>query len=252
MLIQIETTEVKDIQTEQYRSILQIPDNEKEIIKKNGVHVKGQKSIIDKLRANIPRDYHLLDWTMPDYRQLEYVLGLAWDYLIVPGETTAPMTKNKLVKMTFDYGLNQSIPQLIKSDYSYLRGLPSNVAKSDNELNDQAILETFQIIKHWFEYKVPKWLSVINEIQKFVCLEKGLRPGSYTYYSNLIENDFLPPNLAILAEYGIPSSAIRKIEKSIPAELSQDLVLGYIKQRRIDDSPALLNYEKIKLKENLT
>jgi hypothetical protein len=35
---------------------------------------------------------------------------------------------------------------------------------------DEAIQEIFQMIKHWFEYKVPKWLSVINEIVRFIYL----------------------------------------------------------------------------------
>jgi hypothetical protein len=117
---------------------------------------------------------------------------------------------------------------------------------------DTAIQTTFQTMKHWFQYKVPKWLSVINEIQRFVCVEYGLRAGNYIFYANLIENDFLRENLAILAEYGIPSSAIRKLEKQIPEDLDQDNVLDYIRDNRINESNDLLEYEKNKLDNNIT
>lgn len=251
ILIQIDPNEVKFNQSEQYKAIESIPDPDREIIKKNAVNVLGQKSIIDIVRQDIERNYFLIDWVMPDYRQLEYILGLGWDHLIVPGETTSPMTKKKLINRTFNYGLNKSVNQLIKDCYIYNRNLPSNESKADNEVMDDAIQEIFQMLKHWFEYKVPKWLSVINEIVRFVCFEKGIRTPNYSFYANLIENDFLRPNLSILSEYGIPSSAIRKIENSIPAELKEDFVLNYIKQEKLFNNPNLIEYERKKIQENL-
>ncbi|MFZ0596682.1 MAG: hypothetical protein WAM46_06850, partial [Flavobacterium sp.] len=95
-----------------------------------------------------------------------------------------------------------------------------------------------------------KWLSVINEIQKFICEEKGLAPGNYIHYANLIENDFIRENLAILSEYGIPNSAIRKIENKIPSNLNQDEVLNYIKTKNIHLSKELLEYERKKITDN--
>jgi hypothetical protein len=251
VLIQIDRDEVKFSESEQYRILETIPNVEREVIKKNAINVFGQKSIIDIIRRDIDRNFFLIDWVMPDYRQLEYIIGLGWDFLLVPGETTRPMTKKKLINRTFNYGLNQSVGRLIQDCYTYNRNLPSNVNKANNEIMDEAIQEIFQMIKHWFEYKVPKWLSVINEIVKFVCLEKGIRAPNYAYYANLIENDFLRPNLSILAEYGIPSSAIRKMEADIPNDLTEDFVLNYIKERRLFDLPSMIDYEKQKIQENL-
>ncbi|HCY75451.1 MAG TPA: helicase [Ignavibacteriales bacterium] len=252
ILIQLDDDEVKNKETEQYNAIDEIPTEEKEIIKKNGVKVHGQKSIFDILREDIQTKYELINWNQPNYRQLEYILGLAWDNLLVEGETTRPMTKGKLINMTFNYGLNQNIEYLVQSNYSYLRRLTANNNISDSDLMDRAIQDTFQTMKHWFQYKVPKWLSVINEIQRFVCSEFRVRAGNYIFYANLIENDFLRENLAILSEYGIPSSAIRKLEKQIPSDLDQDSVLEFIREKKIYASSNLLEYEKIKLNENIT
>lgn len=252
VLVQMNEDELLDPQSPQNIAIKQIPKNEREIIKKNGVKVHGQKSIIDILRSEIKINYDLISWSgKPRYEQLKYVLFLAWNNLIVEGETTRPMTPAKLVKMTFDYGIDQNVNTIIKNDFLYKRKLPQFKEFSDTDLRDLAIQETFQIMKHWFEYKIPKWLSVINEIQKFVCSEFGLRPGNYTYYANLIENDFLRENLAILAEYGIPGSAIRKIENRIPNNINQDDVLNYIRDNGIVYTKGLLEYEKQKIKENI-
>ncbi len=163
VLIQLDKNEIRFANSEQYQKIDSIPIPEREIIKRNAVNVFGQKSIIDIIRRDINRDFFLIDWAIPDYRQLEYILSLGWDYLLVPGETTSPMTKKKLVNRTFNYGINQSISRLIQESYTYNRGLSSNAAKANNEVMDEAIQEIFQMMKHWFEYKVPKWLSVINE-----------------------------------------------------------------------------------------
>jgi hypothetical protein len=54
-----------------------------------------------------------------------------------------------------------------------------------------------------------------------------------------------------LAEYGIPSSAIRKMESSIPADLPEDVILSYIKQRQLFDLPSIIDYEKKKIQKNI-
>lgn len=176
--------------------------------------------------------------------QLAYTLKLAWDNLLKPTETVSPMTLNKLVTVTQIYGSNQNIWVLVENTFRFFKSKNPNL--SDEEIYDLAILDSFQILKHWFEYKVPKWLSVINSIQEFVCNEKGLRPGNYSFYSKLIETDFLRDNLSILYEYGIPSSAIRKLEKFVSPKLDEDEVVRFIKENSIYEHPDFIAYEKNK------
>lgn len=251
VLIQLDSNSVRNKESEQYKKILTIPSEEREIIKRNGLSVYGQKRIIDILSTDISTKYDLIAWTTPKYKQLSYILGLAWDNLILPTETVKPMTKDHLVHLTFDYGLNKNIYKLVNDRFTYLHTLESYADYNQSEIRDEAIQFIFQTMKHWFQYKVPKWLSTLNELQKYVCQKHHLRAGNYILYANAIENDFIRENLSILSEYGIPSSAIRKIESKIPAEIEQDKVFEYIKLNRLHLKSELIEYEKEKFLENM-
>lgn len=251
VLINIQEKDVKNKDSEQYRELKKIPKEERELFRKNGVLIKGQKNILDILKKDIHKKHKLIFWdAFPSYPQLRYVLTLAWDNLIKSGETTRPMTLEKLIKITFDYGVKQTISKLVEDNYLYFRKLKKFEVKSDDEVFDEAVRDAFQIIRHWFQYKVPKWLSVINELQKYVCIKNDLNPGNYSYYASQIENDFVRENLSILVEYGIPKSAIIKLEKKISSSIDQDNVLDVIKKGKLTDIPELIKYEKEKILEN--
>lgn len=272
ILIHLDENEVKNTDSTQYEKIKGIPSEEKGIIKRNGVQVDGQLSIFNSIRDDISNKYPLISWNgTPDYEQLKYCLNLGWKFLMKKGESKS-LGIDRLVNKTFNYGLHQSLSRLISNDIDYIIksyeyykkykdsediGINTKMLNygkrystfSEQDIIEEVIMTNFQIQKHWFQYKIPKWLSVINSIQEFVCAEKGLKPGNYTYYSNIIENEFLRENLAILSEFGIPSSAIRKLEKLIPAVVPQDEVINMIRNKKIFNNNIFIDYEKNKLKE---
>ncbi|MGZ7117436.1 MAG: DEAD/DEAH box helicase [Methanobacterium sp.] len=250
VLINIDNEHILYKESEQYFYISEIPYKEREVFSKNSLYIRGQDSLLEKIRSEIELNYELITWdSTPTYEQLKFCLGLAWDYLIKPCENVNPMTKSKIVKVTFDYGINKSINRLVTSSFEYKKA--NNVQNiSIQDLLDESIRESFQILRHWFQYKIPKWLLVVNELQKFACEERGLRPGNYTFYASSIESDFIRENLTILSEYGIPRSAIEKIEKYIDKNLDQDKVLGEIFKKRIHELPEFLRYEREKIIEN--
>ena len=252
VLINIDEKDVRNKNTEQYQRLNMYTQEEKELFKQNGLNITGQKIIVDYLNSNINQVHNLINWTnFPKYDQLAFCLQLAWDNLIKTGETISPMTLKKLIYVTFNYANDQSINNLIKSNYTYLRRDVKYKKMSDNEVLDEAVRDTFQIIKHWFQYKIPKWLLVVDNIQKYVCKKNKLKSGSYSHYANIIENDFIRNNLAILTEYGIPKSAINKLEKYISPDLNEDLVLNEIKSRKLVGKINFIEYEKLKIIENL-
>jgi hypothetical protein len=249
VLINLEESEIKDDSTEQYKYISQFGSAERELFAANAIYVRGQVDLLHRIRENIRFNHELLCWDgTPTYEQLKYTLGLAWDCLLLDAQSVKPMTKDWIVKLTFDYGLNKSINLIVKNRFDYARKNPKNSKRSDAVLMDDAIRDSFQIMRHWFQYKIPKWLLVVDRIQRFVCTETGQRPGNYVYYATLLENDFIRENLSILSEFGIPRSAIVKLENYIKPDLSQDEVIASISARRLYRAPQLSDYEREKIR----
>ena len=67
----------------------------------------------------------------------------------------------------------------------------------------------------------------------------------------MLENDFIPKNLSILVEYGIPTSAVRKLESKIPSDLDEDDIIIYIKKHKRRLTVNWLQYEIDKLEQCL-
>lgn len=252
VLINLKDMDVSNANRERYEKLQSIPEELKEIFKSNGVSIIGQIRIYMTLVRDIYTKNNLISWAgYPTYYQLYYVIELAWNNLIKDGESIRPMTLARLVKVTYDYGLHKNIMLLVHNNYQYrvdVEKSKRNPKKTPQDILDEAIQESFQIMRHWFEYKIPKWLNVVNSIQEYVCNMKGVQKGGYSFYASQLENDFIRDNLAILIECGIPRSAINKISVGIPEDIPEDRVQQYIKQNDvISKIPNLIQYEKDKL-----
>ncbi len=250
ILINLEQDEMKYPEKEQNQYILNLPEDIKRIFKQNGVSVRGQEKILKELAKE--ENYKNIFWSgKPSYEQLSFVLELAWNNLLRDGETTRPMTFSKLVKLTFDYGNGTSVKDMIASDFQYRTKDKKLEIKEKKEILDESIQSIFQIVRHWFQYKVPKWIGVINSLQEYVCSKNGKRVGSYAYYASLIEHDAIPENIALLLEYNIPSSTIKKMLGFLPLDLKDQELVDYIFKNKVHERENLLEYEKQLLSRNL-
>jgi hypothetical protein len=252
ILINIPEGEVKNKESEQYKNLMSIPQEERELFRKNGVSIEGQKIVLELLKKNIHKEYNNLNWTgKPEFKQLEYVFTLAWN-LLKKGESKGGVKDAfALTTVTNKYIYFGNIMGVVKNSYIHYLNERAAGAKgykdmTDEEIFDEVVRKTFWIQRHWFYYKVPKWLNVISNLQEFVCKKNGLTPGNYTYLSNLIENEFVRKNLSILVEYGVPQSAILKLKDLIANDLGEDQVLEEIKNRHLLQKANLILYEKLK------
>lgn len=57
----------------------------------------------------------------------------------------------------------------------------------------------------------------------------------------------IPDHLTILAEYGVPHSAIRKLEKKVPSTVKDDELISYIKEKNLYREKSLIEYERDKI-----
>jgi hypothetical protein len=267
VLINIPDSEIINRQSKEYLLIKSLPPLERELFRKNGVSIIGQKKILEKLLDELDYNYPLLTWDTPNFEQLDYVLHMAWDNLKRP-ENGYPMIKKILTPTTFEYAETKSvIPMILKSyrkhkewrdssEKKFARYKKYVEGKTDEDLLDEAITRAYTILRKWFHYTIPKWLNVMSSLQKYAfehygkdLLAKGIKSGNYSVFAARIENDFIRENLAILAEYGIPKSAIDKLQDKLPNDLTEDAVLEAIANKYLIENSNLITYEKEKIKE---
>jgi hypothetical protein len=271
VLINIDEADVRDKLSDDFKLIKSLPEDEKKLYRQNSMSVFGQKKLYDFLMLTINTNHKYINWTVyPKYDQLKFVLEKSWEFLKSEGDSSDPVySSNQLCKFAFDYvRKKQILKDLIRSrikNHVENRDLVRNqnpptwmkssmvnayLKMSDNQILHKSINEAFKLKKNWFEYKLPKWLKTFNSIQSLVCSKNNLTPGSYLHYASVIENEFIPENLAILTEFGIPISAIRKLDKLIPSKINEDSILDYIKKHRIIEKAKLIEYEADKIKSN--
>lgn len=116
---------------------------------------------------------------------------------------------------------------------------------------DKAIEAGFHIYRHWFQFSVPKAFRVIDNLQRYVCEQNGKKAGSYSYFVQQLETDFIQENMSILTEYGIPINTIHQISRYIPTTLEEDSVLDFIRENKEVIYHNLLQYEIDRLNQAL-
>ncbi len=76
----------------------------------------------------------------------------------------------------------------------------------------------------------------------------GYAHGNYSFLASYIESNFLQKNLTILLEFGIPSSAIKKLSLYIANNIETKDLFNIIKQLDLNQID-LLSYEVKKIQE---
>lgn len=217
-----------------------------DIIKKNGVNINGQLNIYYALERDIEKNYSDIVWSqMPTWKNILYVLNLAQDNIFSISKDYAIASINQLVYYLDKYRKDKSIGKVVSDIYLYkisrLKLEPSEEQKS-NYL-DNAIRDAFHIYRKWFRFTIPKVFRVVDSIQRYVCITHNIKPGSYSYFVQQLENDFIKDNLSLLMEFGIPSDTVRKIAPLIPEDLDEDSITNFIRNNKKIIFKNLLKYE---------
>jgi len=245
ILIQLHLEDIKDPGREEYRHIQDLSSDERELFRKNAINIWGQKELLERLRSEVRQNPSNVTWGgYPDYDHLLHTLELAREYLARPSERR--QSAKKLAALTNIYAQSKSVMALVRRDMEYK--LKNGWLRSEVELVDEAVREMFHFQRHWLNYVIPKWLYVVDSLQQFACAEVGVLPGSYSFYASYIENDFLNPQYAFLAELGIPRTAIEKMAQHLTAVDTEDEVVAQINQNLLD-SISLSEYERQKIIE---
>lgn len=253
ILINISEHSVINKNSDEYIFLNSLSFQEKALFSKNKINIQGQKKLLDYLVENFQAFYDKLSWNFsPKYSQLEFCLDLCWTFLLKEEDKPSNLSYSKMTKLTYDYASSQSINRIIKNIYEFNLGrIKDKTDARKQKALDDAIRDGFHFLRQWFQYKLPKLLLVLNELQTHACLLNRCTPGNYSYYCSLIENDFLDEQYAMLIEYGIPKSAISRLRPYIGNINSEDAIVNKIIDSKLYEASSLIEYEKVLLRRNI-
>ena len=254
ILINIEKADVQQQVIDRYNKLYEIEPGLIEIIKKNGTNVNGQMNIYYALQRDINTcKYQNISWSqMPNWDSLLYILHLAENNIFSLQNKHAIFSYKQLARYIDMYRKSKNIMPIIKDIYeNSVKGIKRLTEERRYAQLDSAIEVGFHIYRHWFQFTVPKAFRVIDSLQRYVCDQHGKKAGSYSYFVQQLENDFIRENLSILIEYGIPSDTVHRISRLIPVELDEDGVIEYIKLHKDIIYKELMQYEIDRLNQAL-
>jgi hypothetical protein len=246
----------KDVQTQvkqKYDYLYEtIEGNLMKIIKLNGTDVFGQLTILKTLVQNINTQQSSIVWTnIPTWEQMLFILRLGEKNIYIIDRHGINSVEQLAVYLD-KYRKGKNIMQIVQDIYDYTTSKIKNLTdKIVADHYEKAIEKAFHIYRYWFQFSVPKVFRVVDNLQRYVCENNGIKAGSYSYFVQQLENDFVPNNMSILVEYGIPSDTVRKLAQNIPSSLSEDNVIQYIKENKDRLVNHLMIYEKDRIEQCL-
>lgn len=234
VLVNLDEGDIRDINDNlaRYHEFKSKDIDLQKILIANGVSIKGQEQILRILFTDlaVPIRREKIIWCQIDaklYKRLTYIFDLCWENLSTPDERKSFGSKGWVVNKIVSSCYQRTTDQIIKSDIEYrakklaedngieyksVDDMFQKYPKEMQERVDNAIERIFALQKNWLQYRAPKWINVVDSLQKYATSKLGLPSGDYSYVAEMIENSFIQSSLRILLEYGIPVSAIRKIE----------------------------------------
>lgn len=251
ILVSLSESQIDPIGRTRLKQFNEFPMDLQELLKKNtGILLEGQKGIINKIEQDIPYYHKYLSWiNMPSsFEEMSVVIELCWSFLLTQGDKPyipkiGRLTARWLASFAYSYVKTKSVGAMIKQyteEKFWKEKIPDFQERSN--ITTYAILH---IVRHWFDYKLPKWIMTVSNIQEYVFKKHDLSCGNYTYTASNIENGFLHPSIYTLSEYGIPTTALKKLHNIIntndPVDENLRKIKAMDKNRLI--SLGLLKYE---------
>ena len=272
VLVNLEETDVKNINDNHARySEFKLKDPElQKILIRNGVSIEGQEKILERLNIDlsIPANREMIIWSKIDahlYKRLLYIFDLCWNTITTEKERKSFECKKWVVNKIVGSCYQNTVDEMIEKELEYraqklAEEKRSNFISVDDMFlkfpiemqakTDNIIERIFALQKNWLQYRAPKWINVVDSLQKYATKQKGLPSGDYSYIAEMIENEFVQSGLRILLEYGVPLSAVKKIELILSMNRvdiktnNEDDVLYLIKKYEEEIRKGLDDYEK--------
>jgi helicase conserved domain protein len=238
ILLNIDKNDLKQSKQNDVRKLVEgIPDDLIEIFKNNYYDVEKQKSLFNYINSNRGL-LKILNWhtPMPDYDVL-----LETFRIIDEGLKGKEGKKHKYTATKCQQIINNDLSNAIQTELQYLYRKKGDSHKESEELLNEAISNIFSFIKNQAKYEIPKVLSILQSIVNYIQKSDS---ADYSLFIAKLEHEGVDENLSVLLDFGVPSSALRKIR--IPRDVE---AIDYVKENLELLSNRLLNYEIAKLSQ---
>lgn len=226
LLVQIDEKDLNALSKQKMKEYSSDKNLSFDVIKKNSnISPMGQIKLAKHISENRLKFHKSLYWTnYPKGEQLKFACELIWDYLLPSKSGGSKEIDGVLSGAQLAFFISQF--QQTKN----IKDLISQFIKRDSLSVDQAVRRATKFQKKWIEFRFPKLLMGLHNIQEEVYKKNGLPAGSYKFYSSEIELGFVPEAFSALVELGVPFELIKKIYQELGSEYDDvDQVLKAIK-----------------------
>ena len=220
----IPTRELSDYTKEQLKYLHAQDYLSVDIIRAHPSIVPDKQIALAKEISEKPSSYsRLLGWRQfPDKEQLKEVCHIIFDVLMDANMLDNVLSADQLnFKIrNLQYSIDAGVQELIRKELrnnKYCKG-PTD-----------AVEKTLNFLRRWGEHHFPKYLSAVDDIQKYVLEKANLPYGDYKMFIQEVKQWFLPASATLLEEYGIPFQIALKIEEKFPLGDDIDSIIANLK-----------------------
>ncbi|WP_439257070.1 DEAD/DEAH box helicase [Lonepinella sp. BR2271] len=224
LLIQIEKEDIKDNAWNRIKKYYQQDILSVDVIRSNsGVNPDNQLELAKYLIQNNEKNLSLAWSSWPNYKQLELLCELIWDYLVNASERFAEIRSGKQLAFKINQIKNNTIKDIIKNKID-------EGAKADD-----AIESELNFTRQWMQFHFPRFAMAVCRIQNEIADRFNAKKADYSFFCGQVENMFSDPALIALDEYGLPFPLAKKIENQLNANGSLDQAISNLSKIKINE-----------------
>jgi hypothetical protein len=193
-----------------------------DVLRENSVDPDDQLALARTLDEDPARWSSALSWNgFPNYDQLQPANELLWSHFR-SSRSWGARSAAQLTQLTL-MAQNRTLRELIANQVDFRR--------SRGETVDAAVLDVLTFYRSGLTFGFPKYLRVLDRIQREVLGRHGLPFGDFRQYAGATEAAFQSPLLMALDEYGIPLELGRQLSSYlIRGDTTFDDVLDRLRQ----------------------
>jgi hypothetical protein len=179
-----------------------------------GVDPERQMEFGRMVQTFSDQDLIELGWVgRPNGPQMDRLCQLVWEGFIAD-----PNSKKQHYRISSAHQLAARLR--LASALSVREWIERDAALPDAD-PDKVVEDILDFVRNWCGFLIPRYGGAVERIVKFEQSRRGLPEGNYSLFLGQVETAFLPPMVAALDEYGVPTQISQRLNamQSLPPNL---------------------------------